>query len=113
METHQAVNGGANLGLEVSALALAELDGNVDQALVLGLVDGGEDEGGVGGGVLGLVGIDGYDMGESLEFRCVKANVRAVLTLEVARIGDDDGAGLLEVVEGGRHGRGRGRCVWW
>lgn len=48
---------------------------------VLGLLDGGEDQGGVGGGILGLVNGDG---------------------LEVSRVGDDGGE-LLELVEDGGH----------
>ena len=42
-----------------AALALAVLDGTVDKLGVLGLLGGGEDEGRVGGGILGLVLGDG------------------------------------------------------
>ena len=61
LRTHQAVDSGANLGVDVSTLALAKLDSDVNQTLILGLVDSCEDEGGVRGGILGLVSIDGYD----------------------------------------------------
>ena len=44
-----------DLGIEVTTLPLGLSDGVVDQGRILGLLGGGEDEGGVGGGILGLV----------------------------------------------------------
>ena len=50
------------LGIDITALRLSERDSVVNQALVCGLVRRGEDEGGVGGGILGLVDIDSCPM---------------------------------------------------
>lgn len=56
--TYQAVSGSVNLAFEVSTLALAVLDGSIDQTLVCGLVSSRENERGVSGRILGLVDID-------------------------------------------------------
>ena len=58
MLTHETIHCSVHLDLEVTALALAELDGIVNEPLVGGLVRRCEDERGVGGRVLGLVDID-------------------------------------------------------
>lgn len=55
----EAVEGVVNLGVEVTALLLAVLNGDVHQLGVLGLLGGSQDERGVGGGILGLVLADG------------------------------------------------------
>jgi hypothetical protein len=44
-----------NLGVDVATLLLAVLDGNVHQLGVFGLLGGSQDEGRVGGSILGLV----------------------------------------------------------
>lgn len=51
----EVVEGGVDLLVEGLALLLAVGNSGVDQRSVLGLLGGGEDEGGVGGGILGLV----------------------------------------------------------
>lgn len=56
----EAVEGGIDLGVDVATLALAVLNGGVDQLGVLGLLGSGQDQGRVGGGILGLVLADGY-----------------------------------------------------
>lgn len=62
-ELHQeVVQSGIDLLLDVLTVALAVLDGIVDQLGVLGLLGGGEDERGVGGGILGLVLFDGREV---------------------------------------------------
>lgn len=45
-------------------MLLAVLDSNVHQFRIFGLLGGGEDEGRVGGGILGLVLLDGYKRGQ-------------------------------------------------
>lgn len=55
----QAVEGELNLLVGGPALGLGVGDGLVDQGGILGLLGGREDEGGVGGRVLGLVLADG------------------------------------------------------
>lgn len=57
----QAVEGGVDLVLNVAALLLGVVDGDVYQLGVLGLLGGGQDEGRVGGGILGLVLGDGCE----------------------------------------------------
>lgn len=80
----QAVEGIVNLLLNVGgALFLGVGNGDIDQLGVLGLLGGNEDQRRVGGGILGLVFANGG---------------------KVARVGDDNGAGGLELVERGRHG---------
>lgn len=78
----QLVEGGVHLCVEVAAGLLGGLDGLVNQLRVLGLLGGGEDERRVGGGILRLVFADGG---------------------EVARVGDDDGAAGLELLQGVGH----------
>lgn len=56
----EAVERELDLLLSRAALALGVRDGLVDQGRVLGLLGGGEDEGGVGRRVLGLVLADGW-----------------------------------------------------
>lgn len=51
----ETVEGVLNLLLEVAALLLAVLDGNINELGVLGLLGGGEDQRRVGGGILWLV----------------------------------------------------------
>ena len=60
--THKTVHRGVDLVLEVAALALAELDGIVNQTLVSRLVRRGQNQRGVGGGILRLVDIDSCPM---------------------------------------------------
>lgn len=55
----QTVESVVDLGVDIAALALGVLDGVIDQLGVLGLLGGGEDEGGVGGSILRLVLGDG------------------------------------------------------
>lgn len=54
----------SSLDLLVGALAvlLAVGNGGIDESGVLGLLGSSQDQGGVGGGVLGLVLADGWDM---------------------------------------------------
>lgn len=56
----EAVERELNLLLGRAALALGVRNGLVDQGGVLGLLGGGEDEGGVGRRILGLVLADGW-----------------------------------------------------
>ena len=51
----EVVEGRFDLGSEITTFRLGLSDGFVDQGRVLGLLGGGEDERGVGGGILGLV----------------------------------------------------------
>lgn len=60
----EAVEGGIDLVVDVTALGLGVLHGLVDQGGVLGLLGGSEDERGVGGGILGLVLADGWNGGK-------------------------------------------------
>lgn len=55
----EMVESGVDLLVESVALLLAGLDGGLDQIGVLGLLGSGQEEGGVGGGILGLVLADG------------------------------------------------------
>lgn len=57
----QAVQGGIDLLVDGLAVLLAVSDSGVDQGSVLGLLGGSQDQGGVGGGILGLVLADGCD----------------------------------------------------
>ena len=57
--THEAIHSSADLVVDATTFALAELHGSVNETLVRGLVGRCEDERGVGGRVLGLVDIDG------------------------------------------------------
>jgi len=78
-ETVKSVLG---LSLDITALLLGVLHGYVNEGSVGGLLGGGEDEGGVGGGVLRLVSGNG---------------------LEVTRVGNDNGTGGLKLVKRSRH----------
>ena len=67
IETHQridrdeeTVEGVVDLGVDVTTLLLGVGDGDVHQGSVLGLLGSGQDEGGVGGGILGLVLANGW-----------------------------------------------------
>lgn len=51
----ETVEGGLNLLIEGLAVLLTVSDGSVDESGVLGLLGSGENQGGVGGGILGLV----------------------------------------------------------
>ena len=51
----ETVESGLDLLVEGLAVLLAVGDGSVDESGVLGLLGSGEDQGGVGGGILGLV----------------------------------------------------------
>lgn len=62
----ETIEGGISLLVEVLAVSLAVLDSGVNQLGVFGLLGCGEDEGGVGGGILGLVFANGC--GESVWF---------------------------------------------
>ena len=55
----ETVEGGIDLGVDIAALVLGVLNGNIDELGVLGLLGGSEDQGRVGGGILGLVLGDG------------------------------------------------------
>jgi hypothetical protein len=55
----EVVEGGVNLVLNVVAVLLAPGDGSINELLVLGLLGGRENQRGVGGGILGLVLVDG------------------------------------------------------
>ena len=55
----ETVQGGVDLLVKSDALLLAGSDGGVDEAGVLGLLGGSEDQRGVGGGILRLVLVDG------------------------------------------------------
>lgn len=57
----EAVEGVVNLSVDVTALGLGVGDGIVNQLGVLGLLGSGEDERRVGGGILGLVLVDGWE----------------------------------------------------
>ena len=109
----QAVEGVVDLVVDALALLLAVLDRLVDQLGVLGLLGGGEDERGVGGGILRLVLVDGCTI--RLAARCFECRgiggeqLRGsqmadwLRTGKVARVADDGGAGGLELVKRGRH----------
>lgn len=58
----QVVKGDVNLLVELLAVLLAVGDSVVDELGVLGLLGGGEDEGGVGGGILRLVLANGGEV---------------------------------------------------
>ena len=51
-----------DLGIEVTTLRLGLSNGVVDQGRILGLLGSGEDEGGVGGGILRLVLANGCEV---------------------------------------------------
>lgn len=55
----ETVQGGVDLLVKSDALLLAGSDGGVDEAGVLGLLGGSQDQRGVGGGILRLVLVDG------------------------------------------------------
>ena len=55
----EVVQCGVDLVVDAAAVLLAILDGGVDELRVLGLLRRGEDERGVGRGILGLVLVDG------------------------------------------------------
>lgn len=57
----ETVESGVDLLTDLTTLLLGPVDGNVDQLGVLGLLGGGKDQGGVGGGILGLVLANGCD----------------------------------------------------
>lgn len=57
----QAVHGGLDLLVDGLADLFAVGDGSVDEGSILGLLGGSQDQGGVGGGILGLVLADGCD----------------------------------------------------
>lgn len=56
----ETVESRVDLFIEGLALGLAVFDGGVDEGRVLGLLGGGQDQGGIGGGILGLVLADGW-----------------------------------------------------
>lgn len=56
----EAVEGGVDLSVDVATLGLAVLNGGIDQLGILGLLGSGQDQGRVGGSILGLVLADGY-----------------------------------------------------
>lgn len=55
----ETVQGGVDLLVKSDTLLLAGSDGGVDEAGVLGLLGGSQDQRGVGGGILRLVLVDG------------------------------------------------------
>ena len=56
----ETVKGGVDLEVDGATLLLAVGNGLVDESGILGLLGSREDQGGVGGGILGLVLADGY-----------------------------------------------------
>jgi hypothetical protein len=58
----EVVEGDVDLLVDLLAVLLAVGDSLVDELGVLGLLGGGEDEGGVGGGILGLVFANGGEV---------------------------------------------------
>lgn len=113
--------------INVRGLLLGILHSDVNQAGILWLVNCREDEGGVGGSILskasavnygsiditknsahlGFVDIDGWRTSrcDVSKFRNVPLRFRPckVLTLEVSGVGDNNGTGLLQVVERSGH----------
>ncbi len=59
-ETHESVGGELDLGVNVTSLLLGVVDGDVDQLGVSWLLGSSKDKGRVGGGILWLVGVDGW-----------------------------------------------------
>jgi hypothetical protein len=57
----ETVQGGIDLLVDGLALGLTEGNGSVDESGVLGLLRGSQDQGRVGGGILGLVLADSYE----------------------------------------------------
>jgi hypothetical protein len=57
----ETVQGGLDLLVDSLALGLTEGNGSVDESGVLSLLGGSQDQGGVGGGILGLVLADSYE----------------------------------------------------
>lgn len=55
----EVVEGGIDLVVDVVAVLLAPRNGGVNELCVLGLLGGRENQGGVGGRILGLVLVDG------------------------------------------------------
>lgn len=58
----EVVKGAVNLVVDRATGGLAELDSSVDELGVLGLLGSGEDQGGVGGGILRLVLVNGSEV---------------------------------------------------
>ena len=58
----QVVQSSVDLLIDILAMLLAVCDGIVNQLGVLGLLRCGEDEGGVGSGILGFVLVDGSEV---------------------------------------------------
>jgi hypothetical protein len=58
----EVVEGGVDLIVHRTALLLTLVNGGVDQAGVLGLLGGSQDERRVGGGILGLVLVNGGEV---------------------------------------------------
>lgn len=57
----ETVQGGIDLLINGLAMGLTVGNGRVDKSSVLGLLGGSQDQGGVGGGILGIVLADRYD----------------------------------------------------
>jgi hypothetical protein len=91
----QVVESPVDLLLQIPALALGLGNGGVQKLGILGLLGGGKDKGGVGGGILGLVLANGCD---TVSMFCVvakkalrgKQGVCALLTGKVTGIADND-----------------------
>lgn len=66
----ETVKSGVDLLVDGAALILARSDGGVDEAGVFGLLGSSQNQGGVGGGILGLVLADGWILLESCQ--CVQ-----------------------------------------
>ena len=120
--TDQAVHRELGLLLIRLAVLLRVLYSHIDEVCVLRLVGGGEKKRRVGRSILyGMRGQIRYLYASkyvSLLAACRRRSLfdasvciilrsGAILTLEVTGVRDDDGAGLLKVVEGGGHGGGR------
>ena len=58
----EVVECGVNLVLDVVRVVLAPGNGGIDELCVLGLLGGRENQGGVGGRILGLVLVDGREV---------------------------------------------------
>lgn len=72
----EVVKSGIDLVLDAAALGLAVLDGSVDELGVLGLLGSGEDQGGVGGGILRVVLGDGGEVTRVADNGLANATIR-------------------------------------
>lgn len=102
----QTVESGVDLLVQSVALVLTTSNGSIDQAGVFGLLGGGKDQGGVGGGVLRLVLANSCDLVSIIcgnFFFSPSAENRKQHTSKVTRVADDYGAAGLELIKRRRH----------